>query len=405
MRPRFPVCMLALMLALLIPLGAQAETRIMVATDLHYISPSLYGDSELFRQALLYGDGKAADRSPELLEALVAEALHQRPDALILTGDLTLNGERRSHLELAAAMDRLWDEGIPVYVIPGNHDINNPGAIAFSSYAYAPTENVTPAEFRAIWARCLPPAETPRGMSCTVRLSPEVWLAMTDVCVYEEAFEALGRFTDVQADWLTGVLEEAREAGAAVVTATHQNLLPQTPFRADSYTMVNGEGMAAILRAGGVRLNLSGHIHVQHTVWSEGLTDAATGAFSVSPHRWGLVTVTEDGQVRYEARVVCEEHLPAGFREETAAFFARVTAGKLSGSLSGAGLTDEAYRAMLNYAVRFNSAYFGGTLDPADPFWREDPGYALWADRRETLPFGGYMLRCLEWEEARQAAE
>ncbi len=398
MRPRF---FAALLLALMIPLWACADTRIMVATDLHYFLPALYGDSELFLQMIRRGDGKLVQRSPELLEALVAEALHQRPDVVILTGDLTYNGERQSHLELAAAMDRLWDEGIPVYVLPGNHDINNPGAVAFSAYAYAPAASVTPEEFRAIWSRCLLPAETARGMSYTVRLEAGVWLAMTDVCVYEDSVEAVGRFTDLHADWLTDVLAEAREAGAAVIAATHQNLLRQTPFRTDGYTMESGERMRAILQAAGVRLNLSGHIHIQHTARAGELTDAATGAFSVSPHRWGLVTVTEDGRVGYEAHTVCAEHLPEGFREESAAFFDRTTSGKLSAPMSGAGIPAADYQTMLDYAVRFNAAYFAGTLDPEDPFWREDPGCALWMAYRDRVSFGNYMMQCLEWEETR----
>ena len=395
---------LTLLLAVLLPLTAVADTRIMVATDLHYLAPSLYADSELFQQVIRYGDGKLTQESPALLEALLAEARHQRPDALILTGDLTFNGEKQSHLELAAAMERLWDEGIPVYVIPGNHDIGNPGALAYTAYSYGPTENVTAAEFREIWARCLGPEERGAGMSFTVSLPGNVRLLMTDVSVYGEDFAPYGLFTDGHARWLAQALAEAEAAGATVITATHQNLLSQTSFSSETYLIRGGERMQAMLAQAGVRLNLSGHIHAQHTMRSGDLTDAATGAYSISPHRWAMVRVAQDGEVRYSAEALCPEHLRAGFPEMSAKFFASVTVIKLRGRLAEADISLEDQEIMLNYAARFNTHFFAGTLDPADPFWTEDAGYALWNANRDRLSFGDYMMRNLAYEEALRSA-
>ena len=73
-------------------------------------------------------DGKVIRYQPQLWQAFESEVLEAHPDALILSGDLSLNGEKANHLEFAEKLRKIKDAGIPVYVIPGNHDINKPNA-------------------------------------------------------------------------------------------------------------------------------------------------------------------------------------------------------------------------------------------------------------------------------------
>ena len=65
---------------------------------------------------------------PELLEAFIDQVIAEHPSALILSGDISMNGEEINHEELAERLHRVQDAGIPVLVIPGNHDINNTNA-------------------------------------------------------------------------------------------------------------------------------------------------------------------------------------------------------------------------------------------------------------------------------------
>ena len=360
------------------PAEEVSGTRVMVVTDLHYMAPSLYEGSGLFLRSIAAADSKMSHDSPELLQALMEEARHQRPDVLLLTGDLTFYGEKLSHQELAAAMGQLWDEGIPVYVLPGNHDINSPYARYFDGEDWGYTENVTPAEFREIWARCLPPAEAVSTMSYTIRLNDRVWIAMADVCVYEQSFEVYGFYGEDQQNWLTPMLREAREAGVTVISVTHQSLIPHTDTRVNSYSIYNREYMLADLRAGGVTLNLSGHIHTQHTVSQDGLTDVATGALSVHPHSYGMVTVGADGVPVYRREQLCDEHLPEGFRAESEAFFSAGTVSRVDAELQTLGVPDAERAAMVAFYRRMHVALFSDSVDPTDPAWLEDPALPLW---------------------------
>ena len=147
--------LLLLALMLLMPLNALGETAdtvtILVATDLHYLAPELTDHGPFFEQKITRGDGKALAYSEELVEAFVEQVIHRQPDMLILSGDLTLNGELASHQSLAAKLERIRAAGIPVLVMPGNHDLNNRGAVRYVGEGYERVDTVTAEDFRAIY--------------------------------------------------------------------------------------------------------------------------------------------------------------------------------------------------------------------------------------------------------------
>ena len=95
-------------------------TKILVATDIHYLSPSLNDHGACFEKTILNGDGKALAYIDELTDAFVEQVIREKPAALILSGDLTLNGEKQSHLDLAQKLRSITDCGIPVLVLPAN---------------------------------------------------------------------------------------------------------------------------------------------------------------------------------------------------------------------------------------------------------------------------------------------
>lgn len=56
------------------------------------------------------------------------------PDVLLISGDLTKDGEREGHEALAGILERFEEEtGAQVYITPGNHDLNNSNAMNFNT--------------------------------------------------------------------------------------------------------------------------------------------------------------------------------------------------------------------------------------------------------------------------------
>ena len=355
------------------PATAFAGTKLMVVSDLHYLEPSLYRDSELFLQVLRKGDGKITQFSEELLAALYRELLAEQPDALIVTGDLSFNGEKKSHEALADWFGTVEQAEIPVWVIPGNHDINTSSPVGFSEEMYYGVAAASPEDFSLIYADYMEPGEA--GFSYLAKVSSSLWVAMTDVSWYQDQAQTFGIFTARHDAWLEKALKQAHAEGVHVVAATHHSLLAHTDFSRESYLMFGSEGMAALLRRYGVKLNLSGHLHIQHIVQENGLADAALGAFCIWPHRYAIVTLDDDGMLSYDARSLSSRFLPDGFLEDSREWFAGISAEKAGASLTG---TEEEIAVMADYASRFSLAYFSGTYRKDDPSWTEDPTYALW---------------------------
>ena len=364
---------------------APAETRLMVVSDIHYLARPLYKGSELFLRALRAGDGKLAQCGDELMDALHREAVRLMPDALVLTGDLSFNGEKASHEALADRLARIEAAGVSVWVIPGNHDINSPMPIGYGGDSWYAVEGVDEAGFSDIYAGFLLPATEGANLSYLAPVSDELWLAMTDVAFYQGQAQTFGLFTAGHARWLEDAMERAKAAGATLITATHHSLLPHTEFSRDSFLMFGHETMEALAREHGLRLNLSGHLHAQHIARAEGLADAALGAFCLWPHRYALVTLRDDGSLTYEAKSLGEDVLPEGFLEMSRQWFEGIAVDKTLAALSELDLSEEEREAMAEYAARFNLAYFSGTYRSDDAAWREDPAYALWRDGPESL--------------------
>lgn len=75
--------------------------NIMLGTDIHYFSDSLTDGGLRFQEMVEYGDGKVVTYIDQITDAFLDEVVKLRPDVLVLSGDLTLNGEKASHKDLA----------------------------------------------------------------------------------------------------------------------------------------------------------------------------------------------------------------------------------------------------------------------------------------------------------------
>ena len=128
-------------------LPAGTPVHLLAVSDLHYISPKLNDGGEFFRRTVENADGKLTERSEEFLAALEAQTLKERPDALVISGDLTFNGEHQSLRDLKETFGRIREKGVTVLVLPGNHDVSYPMAVNFTGKGTERVKNVSQAEF------------------------------------------------------------------------------------------------------------------------------------------------------------------------------------------------------------------------------------------------------------------
>ncbi|MBQ0070176.1 MAG: metallophosphoesterase, partial [Bacteroidales bacterium] len=121
--------------------------KLMLFTDLHYLSPALMNNGGTTLQKEIDGDNKMFDKASDVLNAIISKALAEKPAGVLIPGDLTKNGEKYSHNEVAAALQQLVDAGIKVWVVPGNHDVNNTNARSFAGGMSRTIASPTSSEF------------------------------------------------------------------------------------------------------------------------------------------------------------------------------------------------------------------------------------------------------------------
>ena len=222
------------------------DLELIAATDLHYLAPSLTDKGEFFTQMLAAADGKVTYYCEELVDAFLAEVTEQKPDALILTGDLSFNGAVESHKALAEKLAAVEAAGVSVYVLPGNHDVYNHYAARFQGDGYDLVEPATAEDFARIYAGFGFDEAIARdgdSISYVAQLNKETRLLMLDTNTLEKPCD-LSKDTLA---WVEEQLAAAQAAGQRVIAAGHQNLYKHTVF-SFGYVISQGETLAALLR-------------------------------------------------------------------------------------------------------------------------------------------------------------
>ena len=366
---------------------AGGRIEIVVATDLHYLSPALTDYGQPFMKIIEGADGKVTQYTPQLARAFVEQMLEQKPAAVILSGDLTLNGAPQSHQEVAALLQRLRDAGIQVLALPGNHDVGKT-AYRFGPEGATRIEGTDAVTFLKIYQpfgyeQALSRDEA--SLSYLAPLAPKLWCLMVDV----NANGSGGTVRSETLAWARAQLEKAREAGVTVLAVSHQNLLPHSQLFSSGYVMANSAALRALYEEYGVRLHLSGHMHLQHSAQDGAVADIATASLAIAPNQFGVLHVDGGQLLSYETQQVdvggwarrngLEDQNLLGFCDYARDFFDQTTRRQAQRALEKADAGDDEKRRMADLAVQLNAQYFTGTR-------RAMPQEADWALWQRYLP-------------------
>lgn len=289
--------------------GYDWEKTAIIATDIHYLSGKLTDYGSGFQYMVDHGDGKVMTYVEQIVDAFIDEVIAAKPDLLLLTGDLTYNGEKLSHEEFAAKLYEVEESGIPVLVIPGNHDANNPSAAEFRNEDRLPAERTTPEQFRQIYQdfgynEAL--YEDENSLSYIYQVDEYNWLFMLDTCLFYPNTHEEGSVHQETLKWIEEKLDEAWGEGVNVIMSGHHNLLDQSEVYAFNCTIETGEELTSIMGEWGVRLFLSGHLHVQHHKEDEnyGVYEIVTSSLSTPRCQYGVLTFRDDSSFSYDTKAI-----------------------------------------------------------------------------------------------------
>ena len=94
-----------------------------------------------------------------------------------------------------------------------------------------------------------------------------------------------------------------------MISVSHHNLLDESGVSRSFYdncTIEHNEELVRMLSDHGVRLHLSGHLHIQHYKEDEdtGIYEIVTGSMVMAPCHYGIVRIWNDGTYQYDAKSV-----------------------------------------------------------------------------------------------------
>ena len=368
--------------------STSGEVKLMAATDLHYLSETLYDEnSMIFRQLKESNDGKLFEESTAILEALKEKTIREKPDALLLSGDLTFNGELVSLKEMAKVFAEIEEAGIPVLVISGNHDICYGGAASYFGDKAEIVTQITPEMFADVmgsygFSEAL--HRDPSSLSYVYELKDDLWLMVLDANMPGYT----GTVLPETMTWAEPLLAEAMEKEIHVIVMSHQNFLPHNSMMYNGYVINNHEALAHMLRKYGVQLSLSGHSHMEHTAVSEGLTDICSESLAIYPLQYSVITIPGDRDgYTYEKKKL-------GILEQESYDRFAGTVFRMTPEIVGQATDDPSEQAvMTEYAAALNAAYFSGDYekvrlladDPARKLWQEKAGDSFWGYYLENI--------------------
>lgn len=366
-----------------LPDSASRPVRLVFATDMHYLSPSLTDGGEGFIARISNGDGKLVQHIDAITDAFVQEMLDNPPDAIILGGDLTLNGEKQSHTDFAAKLEKLHKQGIPLLVLAGNHDTDNFMAAGFFGYDRTLVESLDQKGFLKLYGRMgynKALSKDSDSLSYIYPVRSDLWVLLLDV----NESVSFGKVSDKTRSWLEEQLAAAQQQGITVVTATHQNILQHNPNMSHGYVIDDNESLAQLMDRCSVPLNLSGHIHIQHIAHTGGFREVTTSSMAVTPCRYGNITF-DGSELNYSTQAIdvtgwaqnqgLTDPALLNFTDTASDFFWDTSYLSAKGDLEGWGIDPEHVERMARYYADINTAYFSGLESPRTA---GDPDYALW---------------------------
>ncbi len=232
------------------------------------------------------------EESVELLEAAI-EAINADPavDFVLVAGDLTKDSEPYNHDRARELFTRFRR---PVYCISGNHDQPR-------------TERLRPKQY-------LDPDITPAHTADIPRLYGDFGFTRTDFPAYScdptpdihligicsaKPDEDRGYIAPAVLAWLEDDLARQRGTGREIIVMLHHSIIDHVPGEATDpnfswFHVENAAALKSVLRRHGVRVTLTGHLHMQDVKEEDGLYNIVTASLAGYPHAYRILSVADD---------------------------------------------------------------------------------------------------------------
>lgn len=278
------------------------ETKFYLISDPHFFATELGCSGEEYEDFMHYEQKCFAET--ESINKSVFEYLKNadEADTVLIAGDLSFNGEAKSHEKFLRLLYELKESGKKIYVVTADHDFkyNEGETFAFGENGrYSPERTLRSELFDMYrdfgFGDAI--AADRENLSYVAQLSDDVRL----MCINCD-FKKDGKyyFKDEQWDWIEKQAKRARKDNQTLIAMCHYPIMPGQPlFQLISPMMIkDAYKFASFLADEGVKMIFTGHMHNQSinfidTEKGNRLYDITTGAIIADPAFIRHVTITD----------------------------------------------------------------------------------------------------------------
>jgi len=360
------------------------ETRFVVFSDPHYFDPSLGTEGKAF-QDYLNNDRKLLKDSRELMEIIISYIEKSDAEFVLVPGDLTKDGEKINHNKMAEYFTRIEKSGKKVYVIPGNHDINNPHSLKYSGDKTEKVPIISPEEFALNYTEFgygEAILKDKNSLSYVAEPVEGMWLLGLDACRYRENKPdghpvTSGKFSKETMKWIKEVLIEAQNKNKAVLCMMHHGAMEHYTHQKKlygEYVVDNYRKLSPMLAEYGARVVFTGHFHAQDiTIQRFGenkfLLDIETGSLVTYPCPYRTVTISDNQVLKISSGFVTSIPSNPDFAGYSKKYVHTGIAGIAANTLIGMGVdSTESWALSGQVADAFLAHYKGDEVTPDNPF-------------------------------------
>jgi predicted MPP superfamily phosphohydrolase len=292
------------------PIQIDFHLKIAVVSDIHYMDPSLLKNNANTGAAFndyLDADPKLIEFSDPIFRTVVSQIKAEKPDILLIPGDLTKDGEKVSHESVVKLIKQISDAHIKVFVVPGNHDINNPEAVTYDGDNASPTPSISATEFSNIYSdygygNAI--ARDPNSLSYLAAPYPSLWILGIDDCEYYDNKDiaiVAGKIKPETMKWALAWIAEAKRRHVTIFAMMHHNLIEHYVGQTQldpGYVTDNGPAEADQFMNAGLSVIFTGHYHAnditERISGNNQLFEIETGSLVTAPIPYRIITMNNN---------------------------------------------------------------------------------------------------------------
>jgi 3',5'-cyclic AMP phosphodiesterase CpdA len=307
---------------------SSGHLKIAVVSDPHYLHSSLLinnaENGAAFQKDLVANPNKALMAySASIFKSVFVDLIKEKPDVLLIPGDLTKDGELVSHEQMAGYLNMLREKGIKVFVVPGNNDIRNKDAVGYNGDFSYPVTNISPEQFRNMYMNhgygdAI--ARDDASLSYVAELVPGLRLLAIDACMYNPVGSRGGHLSSKTQMFIYDQLNKARDKNIPIIAMMHHSLIEHMTNEnlfIRNTVLDSSQAVAEAMMSLGLEVIFTGHGHsndiTQYVKGSGILYDISTGSTLTFPSQFRMVTL-KNKEMQISTQYVTEiaETLPEG---------------------------------------------------------------------------------------------